>query len=63
MDWQDNRLNIDELHEELARLRIATDNIERLLKAAGQGEGRLENQQQVRHPDRQPHIYPHTYPV
>ena len=55
MNRGNNAVDIEELRQELNRLRIAANNIERLITAA---EDREEQPG-----DRRPRDYPHTHPV
>ena len=53
--------DIDELRQELERLRLAADNIERLINAAAEQEERPTDQPQVL--SRRTEDYRHTHPV
>ena len=57
MNRGNDAVDIEELRQELNRLRIAANNIERLITAA---EDREEQEQPE---DRRPRDYPHTHPV
>ena len=57
MKGQNNAVDIDELRLELNRLRIAADNIERLITVAE------EREEQERPESRRPRNYSHTHPV
>ena len=55
MNRGNNAVDIEELRQELNRLRIAANNIERLITAAEDREEQPE--------DQRPRDYPHTHPV